>query len=122
MTRRIVFFWLLMAAAVTAFGCGGGTPPPTQPQKPAVFKLSGVVKSVDTDGRRLIVAHGDIPGFMRAMTMPYKVGPSEDVSKVTPGDKIDANIVVGNADAHLENIQVTGHEDGAEKDAGGKTK
>jgi Cu/Ag efflux protein CusF len=81
-------------------------PPPAKP--PKVYKLTGVVKSVDTKNGRLIVQHGDIPGFMAAMTMPYKVGKSEDIKKVSAGDKIQADIVVGDTGADLENIKVNG--------------
>src|SRR5580698_10224603 len=67
-------------------------PPATQPK---VYKLKGVVKSVDEKSRRLTVAHEDIPGFMAAMTMPYKVGKAEDLKRINSGDKIQADVVVG---------------------------
>jgi protein SCO1 len=78
---------------------------------PKVFKLTGVVKSVDTEKGRLIVQHGDIPGFMAAMTMPYKAGKSEDITKVSVGDNIQADIVVTDTSADLQNIKVNGHSD-----------
>lgn len=80
-------------------------PPATQPK---VYKLKGVVKSVDEKNRRLTVEHGDIPGFMAAMTMPYKVGKAEDLKKVNSGDKIQADVVVGDGFVDLENIKVNG--------------
>ena len=64
---------------------------------PKRYALDGVVKSVDTAKHSLVVQHGDIPGFMAAMTMSYDVGKTEDLAKVTAGDHIHADVVV-NAD------------------------
>jgi protein SCO1/2 len=79
------------------------------------FKLAGTVKSVDAKGHKLVVDHGDIPGFMAAMTMPYEARKEEDLQKVAVGDQIQADVVVNSGAAHLENIKVTGHAKG--KDA-----
>ncbi len=49
------------------------------------------------------------------MTMPYKAGKSEDLKKVAPGDKIQAEVVVTDAGADLENIKVNGHSDAGDK-------
>jgi Cu/Ag efflux protein CusF len=73
------------------------------------FELSGIVKSVDSKQQKLVVQHGDIPGFMAAMTMPYNSGKQEDLTKVSVGDQIHADVVVNDSEMHLENIRVTGH-------------
>jgi Cu/Ag efflux protein CusF len=78
-------------------------PPPSQR-----FKLSGTVKSIDADNGRIVVQHGDIPGFMSAMTMSYRVAPGEDLKHVAAGDKIESDVVVDTASQYLENIKVTG--------------
>jgi Cu/Ag efflux protein CusF len=99
---------ILYLVAITALYVPAGAQAQTNTpdSKPKVFKLTGVVKSVDDKNRKLVVQHGDIPGFMSAMTMPYKVGKSEDLKKVSPGDKIQADVVVSNGGADLENIKV----------------
>jgi Cu/Ag efflux protein CusF len=71
------------------------------------FKLAGTIKSVDAADRRIVVQHGDIPGFMGAMTMSYDVGKQEDLQKVAAGDEIQSDVVVGESDNYLENIKVT---------------
>jgi protein SCO1/2 len=55
------------------------------------------------------VKHGDIPGFMPAMTMPYKVGDPKLLADKQPGDLITATLVVGEIEAHLSTITKTGH-------------
>ena len=41
------------------------------------------------------------------MTMPYHVGKSEDLQKITARDQVQADVVVKGNDTHLENIKVT---------------
>jgi Cu/Ag efflux protein CusF/mono/diheme cytochrome c family protein len=100
--------------AVTLSTYQGDPLPSEQPQAqpPAVavqrFKLDGTVKSVDAAQRRVVVAHGDIPGYMSAMTMAYAVGKQEDLQKIAAGDRIRSDVVVNDSGAHLENIEVTG--------------
>jgi protein SCO1/2 len=71
------------------------------------FELSGTVKSVDAAGGHLVVDHGDIPGFMGAMTMSYKVGQHENLKNISAGDQIQSDVVVSETGSHLENIEVT---------------
>jgi Cu/Ag efflux protein CusF len=111
-TVRSAFAFLvvaILAAAILSTSPSGAwsqtNPPATQPK---VYKLKGVVKSVDEKSRRVTVAHDDIPGFMAAMTMPYKVGKAEDLKKLNSGDKIQADVVVGDGFVDLENIKVNG--------------
>jgi Cu/Ag efflux protein CusF len=96
---------------VSAYG-GASLPaePPAAPPASVViqrFKLTGTVKSVDAAKGRLVVQHGDIPGFMGAMTMSYGVGQREDLKKIRAGDQIRSDVVSGDTEAYLENIAVT---------------
>jgi Cu/Ag efflux protein CusF len=72
------------------------------------YKLTGTVQSVDAKNHKLIVDGKDIPGFMGAMTMPYSSGKDEDLSKISVGDQIQADVVVGDGATHLESIKVSG--------------
>ena len=80
----------------------------SQNQKVQRYKLTGTVKSVDAKNRKLVVNNKDIPGFMAAMTMPYNTGKDEDLSKISAGDQIQADVVVGDGETHLDKIKVTG--------------
>ena len=100
--------------AVTVSAYQGAPLPNESPQVGAPadavqhFRLDGTVKSVDAVNRRVVVAHGDIPGYMGAMTMGYAVGRQEDLRKIAAGDRIRSDIVVNDAGPQLENIEVTG--------------
>ena len=66
-----------------------------------------VAKNVTTG--EITVNHGDIPGFMPAMAMPYRVKDPAVVQELQPGDKIAAEVVVGkdSSDYWLEDVRIT---------------
>ena len=62
--------------------------PPAQPE---TITGRGVVQKVVPADRRVVIAHDDIPGFMRAMTMSFEVRTPallEHLEHVTPGERI----------------------------------
>jgi protein SCO1/2 len=71
------------------------------------YELSGKVVAVDEESRRLTVAHDDIPGFMVAMTMPFTVNDDWVYQTVTPGDEIEATLVVTDETSWLEDLVVS---------------
>ena len=54
------------------------------------IKFAGKVTAVSKDA--VTVDHKDIPGFMGAMTMPYKVDKVDILSKLKAGDEIVATV------------------------------
>ena len=79
----------------------------TEPTKQ--YQLQGQILDVKPDTKEVLVRHGDIPGFMPAMTMPYKVEDATLLAGKQPGDLITATLVVGETEAHLSRIDTTGH-------------
>ncbi len=71
------------------------------------YAVSGEVISVDVPTERIMLKHGDIPGFMPAMTMDYKVADAKQMAELKPGDVISADLVVSENIGHLEKIVVT---------------
>ena len=69
-------FVLLMLVTIVGMGSAvvgiGSAQTPGQSVPPKHFKLEGTVKSVDAQNHKLVVDHKEIPGFMKAMTMPYR--------------------------------------------------
>jgi protein SCO1/2 len=68
------------------------------------FEIKGKVESVDRSANQVTIAHQDIPGFMPAMTMPFKVKDPAVLSYISPGDEITATLVVKNHRSWLEDI------------------
>ena len=72
------------------------------------YELQGRVVAVDRGLRQLTVAHEDIPGLMKAMTMPFLVNKRElwVFRAIAPGDQIHATLVLGDQ-AELRDITFT---------------
>ena len=73
------------------------------------YQLTGQILDVKPDTNEVLVRHEDIPGFMPAMTMPYKVEDAKLLADKQAGDLITATLVVGETTAHLSKIDKTGH-------------
>jgi protein SCO1/2 len=91
-----------LVVAVAATACSR-----TAPTKQ--YQLTGQILDVKPATNEVLVRHDDIPGFMPAMTMPYKVEDAKLLADKQAGDLITATLVVGETEAHLSKIDRTGH-------------
>ena len=73
------------------------------------FEVRGQILSVDPGRGEVLVDHDDIPGFMPAMTMSYKVSDVALLEGKQPGDLITATLVVEEVDGYLSSMTTTGH-------------
>ena len=97
-----LLFRCVCVAAIVATGCSR-----TAPTKE--YQLQGQILDVKPETNEVLVKHGDIAGFMPAMTMPYRVEDAKILADKQPGDLITATLVVGETEAHLSRIDKTGH-------------
>src|SRR5258705_13851494 len=95
-------FRCVCVAAILASACSR-----TAPTKE--YQLHGQILDVKPETNEVLVKHADIPGFMPAMTMPYKVDDGTLLAGKEPGDLITATLVVGETEAHPPKIDKTGH-------------
>jgi len=109
--QTILFLALLLGISAATFtGCHQNpSPKTTQTGTDRSFPVRG--KVIGTDATHVTLAHEAVPGFMEAMTMPYKLKDLSIVSELHPGDTITATIQVkedegGYHDALLDNIVV----------------
>jgi protein SCO1/2 len=70
------------------------------------FDLRGKVFEVDKNTGMVTVAHETIPGFMEAMTMPFKIKDRWALDVLKPGDRLTATLVVDGERSWLEGIVV----------------
>lgn len=82
--------------------------PAPVPANAKVYKLHGKVLSIDQANKSIMIDGDEVPGFMGAMAMPYPVKANDEISKVTPGDEITADIIVPQGDdpSYIQNIVV----------------
>jgi protein SCO1 len=77
-------------------------------RKTTRYELTGEVVQRNPATSEITVKHNEIPGFMPAMTMPYKVSSPLMAAIVEPGDKIAADVITSNGkDSLLDNIRIT---------------
>lgn len=114
MSRKPVFVFrsfLLMILLFLLAGCRTRTSSKTSSvYQEKTFSVRG--KIVSTDATHVTLDHDAVPGFMEAMTMPYKLKDPSVAGELHPGDRISARIVVqqdsaGFRDPELDNIVVT---------------
>jgi mono/diheme cytochrome c family protein len=83
--------WAVIAYAHTLSGHRGPHVASEHPElapKPKFVTGEGTVTVVTPQKQRIVLEHGEIKGFMEAMTMGYKVHPASLLTHVKPGDKI----------------------------------
>ena len=95
---------LLLLAALAAPACKREAPLPAGQRYP----IKGTVVEVDVAGRKVTIAHEDIPGFMPAMTMPFVVLEKDAalLQRVGPGDEVTATLVAPDSRYWLEDLVV----------------
>ena len=74
-----------------------------------VYKLRGKVVSTNPASGEVTINHEAIPGFMEAMTMPYKLKDPNILTELHPGDVLTADLLVSqesDADVFLDHIVV----------------
>lgn len=83
------------------------------------YPLRGKIDAVDILDREVTVAHEEIPGFMAAMTMPFKMPEDKGVlarfrgmrlEHLRRGDVITATLAVTAKESWIENVRVVRYE------------
>lgn len=106
------FLASLSLALAALAGCRSSRLTETQAATDAnfkVYKLRGIVVSTDPAKGEVTLDHGAIPGYMDAMTMPYRLKNPNVAGDLHAGDVLTANLLVPNdpnADALLDEIDV----------------
>src|SRR5271157_1399565 len=72
------------------------------------YELQGRVVAVDSGAHQLTIAHQDIPGLMKGMTMPFTVSDRDTwvFKSIAPGDQVHATLVLGEH-AELQDVTFT---------------
>ena len=69
------------------------------------YQFRGKVEKIDVKAKTLTVDGENVEGWMRAMTMNYKVDKSDTLKKVKAGDQITARVYEGDFEV-LHEVQV----------------
>lgn len=102
---------LVVAGLLTGCHTKSGVPTPQADSNShyKVYSLRGKVISTNPATGEVVLDHEAIPGFMEAMTMPYKLKDASILSELHPGDVITAKLYVSqeaDADVFIDQIVV----------------
>jgi len=75
---------VLFVVPLVMIGCKG----PTPPTKEAIYDIKGKVVAVEKEKGKIKLDHEDIPGFMNAMTMSFKVENPAMLDEFKAGDAV----------------------------------
>jgi protein SCO1/2 len=73
------------------------------------YELKGQVLAVNREKQELLVKHEEIPGYMMAMTMPYRVQSGTMLDNLSAGDLITAQLEVKHNVGTITEITRTGN-------------
>lgn len=99
--RRLVATALFVTALAS---CSPAAPPPTADRYPIAGQLLGV----QLDTGQVVLKHGEVVGYMGAMTMPFPVADRTSIRDRRPGDLVKATLVVEPTRYYLEDVTLVG--------------
>ena len=90
-------------------GCRSNSRPSAQVQSAPVkqYAVKGIIVGTDPAHVEVTVDSEAIPGFMDAMTMPYKVKDANVLQDLHPGDHMTGVLLVGDDSTFLDQIVIT---------------
>ena len=77
-------------------------------ENPKVFTVAGIVKELDGTDSSMVVAHEEIPDFMPAMIMPFKVRDRKELTGLQPGDSVTFRLSVTDSKSWIDQIKKKG--------------
>ena len=69
------------------------------------FDVQGRIVGFGDDGRTVIVEHEEIPGFMSAMVMPFRLAEAGGLNAFAVGDAVGFTLVVGRDQSWIEGLR-----------------
>ncbi len=102
---------LCLLAFAGLAGCHTQQHADTTPQQFKTYPLRGKVIATNPAKGEVTLAHQAIPGFMEAMTMPYKVRDPRMLGELHPGDTVTADVLVSqtaDADVFVDHFVIVG--------------
>ena len=72
------------------------------------YLVKGAVRELKPDGRAIVIRHEEIPGYMEAMTMPFRVRATNELAGLKPGDEVSFRLQVTEDSSWIDQVQRTG--------------
>ncbi len=75
------------------------------------YTTRGVVRGFSPDRSTIEIQHGNIPGFMPSMTMPFAARDPKEIANLKTGDAISFRMTVTQKDFSIDNVKKIRRED-----------
>ena len=72
------------------------------------YPVRGTILEVRKESNEFLIHHDEIPGFMMAMTMPFKLADSSDMNRFGIGDSVNFRLEMEKNKAYAVNFQLLG--------------
>lgn len=76
------------------------------PKEVTSYPIRGEVVAIDSTSARITIAHRDIPGLMKAMTMAFKAKNPALLKAVSIGDSISGMLAISGGEIYLDTLNV----------------
>jgi protein SCO1 len=103
----VSYYVVLVCSLIFLQGCRSQPPAAEEQPSGASYQLRGIVVSSDAAKGLVTIDAEAIPGFMGAMTMPYKLAQPGVATELHPGDHVTARLRVSTDSSVLDQIDVT---------------
>jgi protein SCO1/2 len=99
-----------VVAVLTVVGCSRPASPGERLRNDAwqTFQVTGVVMEVEPEKKLVRIKHDEIPGYMKAMIMPFDVKDTNELAGIEPGHPVSFRMTVGETEAWIDQIRITG--------------
>lgn len=98
------------SATASIEGPGESSKPETESESASeslrIFEVQGVVEELLPDGRTVQIRHDEIPGYMKAMSMPFDVKDPDELEGLTPGDRVGFRMLITPDDGWIDRVRV----------------
>ena len=72
------------------------------------YKVTGVIKEIHNDKRKLLIDHEEIPGFMVKMVMFFNLHKSVNINKFSVNDSVNFDLIIKDKDSYTLNYNILG--------------
>ena len=102
--KRQRLAYILLLFVFLAAGCGRKSD--STAGNARFYHFVGKVTEMDPASGQITIAHGDIPDFMKAMTMPFVVKDTSLFVGISVGDSVRGLLVVQRPEVWLDSLAV----------------
>jgi protein SCO1/2 len=96
---------LLLCLALALTACKRAPAPSSVIYPPVAYEVRGIVRKVEADKHRAVIAHEAIPDYMDAMAMEFEVPGAEDMAALQPGATIAFRLSVTDTRSWVDQVR-----------------